>query len=294
MHDTDSLPALVEISDLRVTLGRSNVLRGVDFVAPRGIVALLGPNGAGKTTLLRVLTTLVRPNAGTARILDHDVVTQARAVRRLVRVTGQSTTVDEALTGRENLVLFGRLLGLSRRRARARAVELLDQFNLGDAAARRAGTYSGGMRRRLDLAVGLVDSPRVLVLDEPTTGLDPASRAALWGALRELRDAGTSIVLTTQILTEAEALADLVAVLHEGRIVATGTPAALASRVGAETVRLLRDDGGVARATASDGTVRDLLRVLGDCEASELDLRVELDRPTLDDAFAALTTGARQ
>lgn len=284
-----SAAPLLELRDVRVRFGKTEVLRGLDLTAPQGILAVLGANGAGKTTLMRILTTLARQTSGTVRVLGTDVAADPGRVRRMLRLTAQTATVDEVLTGRENLILFGRLLGLSASAARERANDLLGRFGLVDAADRRAAKYSGGMRRRLDLAVGLVDRPRVLILDEPTTGLDPASRAELWDVLRELAATGTSIILTTQVLAEAEALADLVAIMHEGRITATGTPAELADRVGAETIRLRDAEGTVVRAVPSDGTARHMAHLLAALDDDQLGLRVELDRPTLDDAFAHLT-----
>lgn len=280
---------LLELRGIRAGYHGTEVLRGVDLVAPQGILAVLGLNGAGKSTLLDIVTTLAKPSAGQALLLGVDTARSPHRVRALVRVAAQSVTLDGVLTGRENLELFGRLLGLSTRQAKRRADELLERFDLTHAAKRRAVDYSGGMRRRLDLAAAIVDRPGVLILDEPTTGLDPASRAELWDVLRDLRADGTSIILTTQMLAEAEALADLVAVLHEGRIAATGTPAELSALVGTETIRLRSPDGGVALAEPSDGTARDIARLLGLLGEHQLDLQVELDRPTLDDAFALLT-----
>lgn len=292
----DPADPLLDLRDLHVAAGNAEILRGVDLVAPPGVVALLGPNGAGKTTLIRVLTTLLRPTRGTARVCGVDIAADPVAARRLLRVTGQASTVDDTLTGRENLVLFARLLGRSRRAARLRADDLLERFGLGDAAGRLVRRYSGGMRRRLDLAAGLIDAPRVLVLDEPTTGLDPASRAVFWDVLRTLADQGTSVLLTTQLLDEAEAIADVVAVLREGRIVATGTPAELTARFGAATLRPSNAAGLVVHTAPIDGTAREVARALNGLEPDRLDLRVDLDRPTLEDAFAAITattTGTR-
>ncbi len=232
----------IAIRGLRKSFGEHTVLDGLDLeVAPGEIFALLGPNGAGKTTTISILTTLVRPDAGTASVAGHDVTTEADEVRRRIALTGQSTAVDDVLTGRENLVMLGRLSGLSIRGARARADEMLSRFALTDAASRRVGTYSGGMRRRLDLALSFVVTPQVLFLDEPTTGLDTRSRRELWDVIRGLADAGTTVFLTTQYLEEADRLADRVAVLHDGRIVADDSPAALKARIGGDVVEL-RDD----------------------------------------------------
>lgn len=198
------------------------VLNELDLVVDRGVFALLGSNGAGKTTLVSILTTLLLPDSGSARILGLDVARDPRATRRLIAATGQETTLDNLLTGRENLQLFARLLGFGTDATR-RADELLDQFGLRDAGRRTVATYSGGMRRRLDLAASLISRPAVLFLDEPTTGLDPVSRRRVWEDVRRLADDGTTVFLTTQTLDEAEALADRIAVLRDGRIVADGT-----------------------------------------------------------------------
>jgi ABC-2 type transport system ATP-binding protein len=215
-----------EVTDLRKSFGDKAVLRGVTFAVARGeIVALLGSNGAGKTTTISILATLLTPGAGTARIAGHPVTTDPGAVRRTISLTGQFAAIDEILTGRENLVLIARL-----RREQdptAPAADLLTRFGLTDAADRRAGTYSGGMKRRLDIAMSLVGRPEVIFLDEPTTGLDPEGRLEVWRTVRELADTGTTILLTTQQLDEAEALADRIAILHEGVIIAEGTLAEL-------------------------------------------------------------------
>ena len=223
----DHTPApAIEVVGLTRSFGETSVLRGVDLqVAPGTIHALLGSNGAGKTTLIRILATLLGPDSGTARVLGHDVVTQADAVRRTISLTGQFAAVDEVLTGRENLVLMARLRHLAD--PRATADRLLVRFSLADAADRRAGTYSGGMRRRLDIAMSLVGEPAVLFLDEPTTGLDPAGRQEVWQVVRELAAGGTTVLLTTQYLEEAEQLAQRIAVLHEGRVLVDDTLAGL-------------------------------------------------------------------
>ncbi len=215
--------------------GRHEVLRGVDLDVGAGeIVALLGPNGAGKTTLVNILSTLVVPDAGTVEIAGFDVVREPREVRRRISLTGQAAAVDELLTGRENLELLGMLSGLSRRRRRQRAAELLERFELADAAKKRVSAYSGGMRRRLDLALSLVVPVPVVYLDEPTTGLDTRSRQELWGVISGLAADGAAVLLTTQYLEEADRLADRVALLDGGRIVAEGTAADLKARVGEE------------------------------------------------------------
>lgn len=217
--------------------GATTALAGIDLSARRGtVLGVLGPNGAGKSTVIRVLATLSRPDAGWARVGGFDVVHDARAVRRLISLTGQMTTLDDELTGRENLQLFGKLLDLTTLQARARAEELLEQFGLQDAARRRVSTYSGGMRRRLDLAASLIGNPRVIFLDEPTTGLDPGRREEMWSTIRSLTSAGVTILLTTQYLEEADALADEIAVIDQGRVIAHDTPAGLKQLVGGQTV----------------------------------------------------------
>ncbi|MEU8436538.1 ATP-binding cassette domain-containing protein [Streptomyces sp. NPDC029216] len=214
--------------------GEVRALRGLDLAVPEGTVCgLLGPNGAGKTTAVRIFTSLTTPTAGRALVAGHDVTRDPAAVRRAIGVTGQYASVDGDLTGRENLRLFARLAGLRGRPGRERADGLLERFGLAEAADRVASTWSGGMQRRLDLAAGLITRPRVLFLDEPTTGLDPAAREQIWTAVRSLADEGTTVLLTTQYLEEADRLADDVAVVDRGRAVATGTPAGLKARIGA-------------------------------------------------------------
>jgi oleandomycin transport system ATP-binding protein len=217
--------------------GDTVALAGVDLAIRTGTVfGLLGPNGAGKTTTVRVLATLVRPDAGHATVAGHDVLRQAHQVRKLIGLTGQYASVDETLTGAENLMLIGRLLGQPRTAARRRARDLLADFRLEDAADRAVKTYSGGMRRRLDLAASLVGRPRVLYLDEPTTGLDPISRNDVWDTVRALAHDGVTVLLTTQYLEEADQLADEIAVVDRGTVIATGTPAELKARIGAQTL----------------------------------------------------------
>ncbi|MEU9084800.1 ATP-binding cassette domain-containing protein [Streptomyces sp. NPDC048357] len=218
---------------LEKSYGEVHALRGLDLTVPEGTVCgLLGPNGAGKTTAVRILTTLTAPTAGRALVAGHDVTREPAAVRRAIGVTGQYASVDGDLTGRENLRLFARLTGLRGSAGRARADELLERFGLTEAADRVAATWSGGMKRRLDLAAGLVTRPRVLFLDEPTTGLDPAAREQIWSAVRELAEGGTTVLLTTQYLEEADRLADDIVVVDRGRVAATGTPAGLKARIG--------------------------------------------------------------
>ncbi len=217
--------------------GETTALDGVDLAVRSGtVVGLLGPNGAGKTTAVRVLATLLRPDAGHATVGGYDVIRQAHQVRQLIGLTGQYASVDENLTGAENLLLIGRLLGIPRKDAKARARELLADFRLEDAADRAAKTYSGGMRRRLDLAASLVGRPRMLYLDEPTTGLDPRSRLELWGLVRGLVSGGVTVLLTTQYLDEADHLADEIAVIDHGRVIATGTPEELKAKTGSQTL----------------------------------------------------------
>ncbi|MFF2401056.1 ATP-binding cassette domain-containing protein [Streptomyces goshikiensis] len=218
---------------LEKNYGEVHALRGLDLAVPEGTVCgLLGPNGAGKTTAVRILTTLTGPTAGRARVAGHDVTREPAAVRRAIGVTGQYASVDGDLTGRENLRLFARLAGLRGRAGRARTEELLERFGLTEVAGRVTATWSGGTRRRLDLAAGLITRPRVLFLDEPTTGLDPAAREQIWAAVRTLADEGATVLLTTQYLEEADRLADDIVVIDGGRAIATGTPAGLKARIG--------------------------------------------------------------
>ncbi|WP_455604615.1 ATP-binding cassette domain-containing protein [Cellulosimicrobium funkei] len=311
---------MIAAQGLEKSYGDHAVLRDVDLTVRRGeIFALLGPNGAGKTTTVNILTTLVRPDGGTARVAGADVVHDAARVRETIALTGQYASVDEFQTGRENLVMMGELAHLPRRAVRPRAAALLERFDLTDAADRRVGTYSGGMRRRLDLAISLVADPAVLVLDEPTTGLDPASRAQLWEVVRGLAADGTTVLLTTQYLEEADRLADTIAVLHDGRVAARGTAAELKALVAGDHVRVAFDDPeslaaavglassiGLVRPTAdakdlsltapSDDPVRTIRDVLAAADAHALAVvGVSVVRPTLDDVFLALTRkeGAR-
>jgi oleandomycin transport system ATP-binding protein len=230
---------VIEAEGLVKRFGETKALQGVDFAVPRGtVLGMLGPNGAGKTTAVRILSTLLRPDAGTARIGGLDVVRQAERVREIIGLTGQYASVDEDLTGRQNLVLFGTLLELGRKGARARAAELLEWFDLTAAADRPAKTYSGGMRRRLDLAASLVGRPEVIFLDEPTTGLDPAKREDMWNVVRSLVTGGSTVLLTTQYLEEADALADEIIVIDHGRVIAHDTPDGLKRVVGGQTLEV--------------------------------------------------------
>jgi oleandomycin transport system ATP-binding protein len=232
--------------------GETTALAGVDLAVRTGtVLGLLGPNGAGKTTAVRVLTTLLKPDAGHARVRGHDVVREAHVVRQMIGLTGQYAAVDETLTGVENLLFIGRLLGMSRPDARARAVELLEAFSLTDAGGRATKTYSGGMRRRLDLAASLVGRPSVLFLDEPTTGLDPRARNEVWDMVRNLLATGVTVLLTTQDLEEADQLADEIAVVDHGRVIATGTPDELKNKIAAQTLQVRPVDAGAVAQVAA-------------------------------------------
>jgi ABC-2 type transport system ATP-binding protein len=304
---------MIEAEGLRKQFGPTQALGGLDLQVQAGqILGVLGPNGAGKTTAVRVLTTLSRPDQGSARVAGHDVVAEADAVRRSIGVTAQGATVDEALSGRQNLVMIGRLSGLARRTAHARAVELLDQFELRDAADRPLKGYSGGMRRRLDLAAGLVTHPPVLFLDEPTTGLDPTSRARMWGVIRALVADGATLLLTTQYLEEADQLADEIVVIDHGRAIARGTAAQLKAQIGGATIHITLPEpasqtalGALAPLVAGEiklgagghdltapvapraGLATGVVRALDEAGITVDD--VEVRKPSLDDVFFALT-----
>jgi daunorubicin resistance ABC transporter ATP-binding subunit len=304
--------AAIEAVDLRKRYGDTLAADGVSLAVPAGtILGVLGPNGAGKTTSVRMLTTMTPPDSGTARVAGLDVVADARGVRRRIGVTGQDATLDEQLTGRQNLTLVGRLSRLPRGTARARAVELLDQFDLVEAGDRQVKGYSGGMRRRLDLAASLVTRPPVLFLDEPTTGLDPTSRLRMWDVIRGLVSDGTTVLLTTQYLDEADELADAISVIDHGRVIAHGTAADLKARVGGlhlevvlsapsslaagaltpfvSGVVTVSDDGRHLRAAvpAGPGTATAIIRAL-DAEGVTVD-DLQFHHPSLDDVFFALT-----
>jgi ABC-2 type transport system ATP-binding protein len=290
---------------------KTRALRGIDLSVRAGTVqALLGRNGAGKSTAVRILTTLARPDAGSATVAGFDVVRSPERVRARIGVTGQGPTVDELLTGRQNLVIVGRMFHLSPRAARRRADQLLGQFGLADAAGRLARTYSGGMRRRLDLAASMIAAPPVMFLDEPTTGLDPVSRAQIWQAIRDLvRQSGTSVLLTSQYLEEAEQLADQVTVISDGLVAASGTPGQLRASVGQASVRVVlrdatpdaasrlaallgpaaRSDGRVVIVPAPDG-LGSLAEVVARIQPMAADVGdVALQRPSLEQAFTMLT-----
>ncbi|MCG5430943.1 ATP-binding cassette domain-containing protein [Mycobacterium sp. MYCO198283] len=306
-----SAPA-IEALDLVKVFGDQRAVDGVSFAVPPGtVLGLLGPNGAGKTTTVRMMTTLSVPTSGTARVAGYDVRTQPDMVRRNMGLTGQSATVDELLTGRENIWMIGSLYGVSRRELRALGDELLEQFAIADAADRPVRSYSGGMRRRLDLAVGLIARPPVLFLDEPTTGLDPRSRIELWDVLRGLVADGTTLLLTTQYLEEADQLADDIVVIDRGRIIAHGTPLQLKEQAGsaslvvtvsrADDIAAARDllartgaevfvDTGARRLTAAADGLADMTRVAGWLRDSGIDVDdFGLSRPSLDDVFLSLT-----
>jgi len=311
---------MVEAEGLRKSFGEVHALRGVDLAVPEGtICALLGPNGAGKTTAVRILATLTRPDSGFARVAGHDVVREPRQVRACIGLAGQHAAVDDDLTGRENLLILALMLHLGRRRASARAAELLERFGLADAGGRLVKTWSGGMRRRLDLVASLIVAPAVLFLDEPTTGLDPRSRAEIWSAVRSLATDGTTILLTTQYLEEADRLAGQIVILDAGLVTAQGSPDDLKNAFGSRVDVVLSDGptGGDAL-SAAEGVLRgitgnqphvdpdarrltvpvmagvmtlpELVRRLdaAGVEAADVSIR----RPTLDEVFLAETETA--
>jgi ABC-2 type transport system ATP-binding protein len=299
--------------------GEVRALDGVDLQVPEGsVLGLLGPNGAGKTTTVRILATLLQPDGGRATVAGYDVVAQAQQVRRSIGLSGQYAAVDENLTGRENLTMFGRLYQMPRAAARQRADALLEQFTLTDAGDRVAKTYSGGMRRRLDLASALIGHPRLLFLDEPTTGLDPRSRLGMWDVIRDLVREGTTLLLTTQYLEEADELADTIAVVDQGRIIARGTADELKSAVGGERIEVVvRDPGRISDTVAllqrdatgpaevdghtrritvpSSGGATHLMDVVRQLDEQQIAIDdIGLRRPTLDDVFLSLTGHAAQ
>lgn len=282
----------IEVNGLSKSFGNMAVLDGLELSVPSGtIFALLGPNGAGKTTLIHILSTLTAPDKGWARVAGFDVVRERNEVKRSISLTGQFAAVDEVLTGAENLRMMCRLSGLTAAEARARTAELLKQFDLEAVADKRAKTYSGGTRRRLDLAISLTTIRPVLFLDEPTTGLDTISRRALWEIILHLKRQGITIFLTTQYLEEADELADTIAVIHGGRIVARGTAEELKARVGGEVIELRNGRDELLRSIPTSGSIADLRQVLGDlAQAYPSDTRISIRKPSMDDVFVALTT----
>jgi ABC-2 type transport system ATP-binding protein len=313
MNDSTGNAAIL-IEGLTKSFGQVKALRGIDLIVPRGsVLSVLGPNGAGKTTTIRILTTLLRPDSGRALVEGWDVVREAREVRRVIGLAGQSPAVHDELTGRENLEIVARLYHLGRAVAVARARELLEQFGLTDAANRPAKTYSGGMKRRLDLAASLVGRPAVLFLDEPTAGLDPAARITMWSVVRELVSAGTTLLLTTQYLEEADALADQVVVIDHGQVIAADTPEQLKSRIGGDVLEFTVVDRTRLSAAAEAISGSSSAEVMIDAESGRVGIGIgphatavvdvvrRLDaagiefeslsvrRPSLDDVFIAAT-----
>lgn len=282
----------IEVNGLHKRFGKQTVLDGIHLSVVKGtIYALLGPNGAGKTTLINILSTLSEPDEGSARIEGYDVVSDRYEVRRSISLTGQFAAVDEVLTACENLIMMCRLSGLTREESRLRTAELLKLFDLEDAAGKRVKTFSGGMRRRLDLAVSLVVSRPVLFLDEPTTGLDAVSRRSLWEIILRLKQQGMTIFLTTQYLEEADQLADEIAVMARGKIIATGSAEALKARVGGEVIELRNSMDEVIRTLPTSGCVQDVLHSLSEiAHLCPPDTRLFIRKPSLDDVFVALTT----
>jgi ABC-2 type transport system ATP-binding protein len=304
----------IEACGLVKRFGRTVALDGLDLVAEPGkVVAVLGPNGAGKTTLVRAIATLLKPDSGSLRVAGHDVLKEPQAVRRMIGLAGQFAAVEPAMTGRENLEMVARLYGLDHRSARAAAAAVLERFGLAEAADRLVRTYSGGMRRKLDLGASLVGAPRLLLLDEPTTGLDPRSRIELWDAIRSLVQSGTDVLLTTQYLDEADHLASQIVIVDHGRAVASGTPAELKQRVGANVLEVhvldradLRTVAGTlgrladAQPQIDEATRRISISLPGGTDSRVAGLRaivnlgvelgdISVRPPTLDEVFLALT-----
>lgn len=312
MNNHSSVPA-IEAHGLIKDFGTNRAVDGVDLtVAPGTIYAVLGPNGAGKTTTISMLATLLRPDAGSARIFGRDIATEASAVRQLIGVTGQYASVDEKISGIENLIVFGRLLGLTHRAAREKGFELLAAFDLANAAKRPVAKYSGGMRRRLDLASSLISRPPLIFLDEPTTGLDPRTRGQMWDVIRGLIEGGSTVLLTTQYLDEADQLADRIAVIDHGRVVAEGTADELKASIGSAAlqVRLRNPDDRLNAIAAIESTlgatatvsgeptlitapmanpdrITDLLLLLRERRIALSEVSVQ--KPTLDEVFLAIT-----
>ncbi len=313
-HDNRAATAVIQVTGLRKVFGDHVVLDDIDLTVDEGdVYALLGPNGAGKTTMVNILSTLISADVGEVRVVGHDPMREPEAVRAAIGVTGQFSAVDNLMTGIENLLLMADLLHLHRRRGRRRAVELLERFELTDAAERALATWSGGMRRRLDLAMTLMGTPRLIFLDEPTAGLDPRSRRTMWRIVRDLVAGGVTVFLTTQYLEEADQLADHIAVLDGGRLVAHGTAAELKRRVPGGHVRLrftaprdleaaarelgeaVRDDADLALQVPSDGSLQSLRALLDDLDRNAIAVdELSVHTPDLDDVFLALTGSATQ
>ena len=307
------MPALIEAAGLTKKFGKTIALDGLNLTIATGqVVAILGPNGAGKTTFIRTVATLLRPDAGTLRVAGYDVARNANDIRRLIGLAGQSAAVEETMTGQENLAMVARLYGQSARQSRSSAAAVLAQVGLSDDGKRLVKTYSGGMRRRLDLGASLVGRPRLLLLDEPTTGLDPGSRIALWDAIRELGRHGTDILLSTQYLDEADQLAASIVIISDGKVIAEGTPSELKTRAGSDRIELhTRDDASLTEATAilarigHDEPVTEpathrcsvsapggshLLAVVRALDEARIEVEdITLRRPTLDEVFLTLT-----
>lgn len=301
----------ITVKNLKKSYGKTEVLKGVNLNVERGtMLALLGPNGAGKTTTVRIMSTLLKFNAGTVMIEGHDVAKAPDAVRNVIGLTGQSAAVDEMLTGRENLIMMGELYRLTKTSAKARAEELLKRFDLMGAANRPLKTYSGGMRRRLDLAVSLISTPPIIFLDEPTTGLDPRSRIAMWEIINELKKEGTTILLTTQYLEEADQLADQIVVIDDGKVIAEGTAKELKAKIGNDrleltfaSVKATQAAGSILGTLVVDSndkektvtvlikdTDKDVGRTLEQVHKAKLKIEaIAVHKPTLDDVFLSVT-----
>lgn len=302
---------VIEVSGLKKSYGDNNVLRGINIKVERGtMLALLGPNGAGKTTTVRILSTLLGFDGGKVLVEGHSVAIEPDEVRKVIGLTGQSAAVDEMLTGRENLVMMGRLYRLTARSAKARAQELLEEFDLVKAADRPAKTYSGGMRRRLDLAVSLIAAPPVIFLDEPTTGLDPRSRLAMWDIIKRLMNQGTTILLTTQYLEEADQLADKIVVIDGGKVIAEGTATELKAKIGKDRLEITFKSGKVLKEAETAlgksvvetntkectltvliaDTNKDIKKALDILDSKKIRMEsMAVHKPTLDDVFLSLT-----
>jgi ABC-2 type transport system ATP-binding protein len=286
----------IDIKGLQKKYGLQNVLNGIDLEVTKGeIFALLGPNGAGKTTLINILTTLVSPDSGSAHVAGYDISKEKEAVKQSISLTGQFAAVDEMLTASENLNMMGRLSGLSHKESRLRTNELLQQFDLTEVAHKQVKSYSGGMRRRLDLAVSLVVHRDILFLDEPTTGLDTRSRRTLWDIILKLADEGVTVFLTTQYLEEADQLADTIAVISSGQIVACGTPEEMKSHISGEVLELRNMNDEVIQEFPTNGSISDVKHILEGLDTSISDLaHISIRRPSLDDVFLALTASGKE